>query len=203
MISLILAVICAYIIGSIPTAYVFGKVLRGIDIREHGSGNVGATNVVRTIGKVPGRIVFVVDFFKGFAVVTLLPLVFQQFAPFSSILSYKYFYFILGTAAICGHIWTVFLRFKGGKGVSTTMGVVAGLAPLVFILCVVVWVIVFFATRYVSVASIIAAVSLPLFAVITDQNIDFVVFCAVLTMVGVYSHRTNIKRLIQGKESKS
>lgn len=203
MISLILAVICAYIIGSIPTAYVFGKVLRGIDIREHGSGNVGATNVVRTIGKVPGRIVFVVDFFKGFAVVTLLPLVFQQFAPFSSILSYKYFYFILGTAAICGHIWTVFLRFKGGKGVSTTMGVVAGLAPLVFILCVVVWVVVFFATRYVSVASIIAAVSLPLFAVITDQNIDFVVFCAVLTMVGVYSHRTNIKRLIQGKESKS
>ncbi|MBU1895087.1 MAG: glycerol-3-phosphate 1-O-acyltransferase PlsY [Candidatus Omnitrophota bacterium] len=203
MISLILAVICAYIIGSIPTAYVFGKVLRGIDIREHGSGNVGATNVVRTIGKVPGRIVFVVDFFKGFAVVTLLPLVFQQFAPFSSILSYKYFYFILGTAAICGHIWTVFLRFKGGKGVSTTMGVVAGLAPLVFILCVVVWVVVFFATRYVSVASIVAAVSLPLFAVITDQNIDFVVFCAVLTMVGVYSHRTNIKRLIQGKESKS
>lgn len=203
MIYLFLGVITAYIIGSIPTAYIFGKVLKGIDIREHGSGNVGATNVVRTIGKVPGRIVFILDFLKGLIVVTLLPFLFKKFDPYSSVFSYDYFYFILGTAAISGHIWTVFLKFKGGKGVSTTMGVIAGLVPLVFVMSVAVWIVVFFVTRYVSVASIIAAIGLPLFAVLTKQDLGFVVFCAFLTMVGVYSHRTNIRRLIQGSENKS
>ena len=110
-------------------------------------------------------------------------------------------YIIFGGASIAGHIWTIFLKFKGGKGVSTTAGVMAGMAPGIFLVGMVLWIVVFAVWKYVSLASLVAAISLPILAVLTGKNLTFVIFCAVLCMVGVYSHRANIKRLIQGTET--
>lgn len=202
MIYIILAIILAYLLGSIPTAYIFGKVLKGIDIRRHGSGNVGATNVFRTVGKVSGIIVLVIDFLKGFIAVTLLPFYLQKFLP-EPIASYPFNIVIfLGAAAVCGHIWTVFLGFKGGKGVATMAGVVAGLSAVVLFSCLGVWILVFAIWRYVSLASIVVAVILPIFAIASGGDLYFLIFCAIFSIIGIYRHRENIKRLIQGTEKK-
>jgi len=201
MLYVIIAVIAAYFVGSIPTGYIVGKILKNIDIRECGSGNVGATNTFRTVGKIPGLIVLIIDFFKGYVAVTLLPLFIQQFFVEKD-LSAEYIFILLGAAAIAGHIWTVFLNFKGGKGVATSAGVMAGLAPLVLLSAFICWLIVFIITRYVSLASIIAAMALPLFAVVFHKNISFVIFAAILCVVGVYKHKSNIKRLLNGEEKK-
>lgn len=194
-------ILIAYLIGSIPTAYIFGKVLKGIDIREHGSGNVGATNVFRTVGKIPALMVYVADFFKGFVVVAVLPGLGERFFQGSGD-SYAFTYILPGAAAIAGHIWSCFLRFKGGKGVATTSGVVAGLFPWIFVGCLGIWIGVFSIWKYVSLASIAAAVALPILAVATGKSLSVVLFTSILCLVGVYSHRANIKRLIQGKENK-
>jgi len=202
MIYIILAIILAYLLGSIPTAYIFGKILKGIDIRRHGSGNVGATNVFRTVGKVSGIIVLVIDFLKGFIAVTLLPFYLQKFLP-EPIASYPFNIVIfLGAAAVCGHIWTVFLGFKGGKGVATMAGVVAGLSAAVLFSCLGVWILVFAIWRYVSLASIVVAVILPIFAIASGGDLYFLIFCAIFSIIGIYRHRENIKRLIQGTEKK-
>jgi glycerol-3-phosphate acyltransferase PlsY len=200
MILIFVSVLAAYLVGAFPTAYVFGKVLKNIDIRQHGSGNVGATNVFRTIGKIPGIIVLIIDFLKGFLAVTLIPLCLRTIAP--EMIIPPYVYILLGAAAIAGHIWTVFLKFKGGKGVATTGGVMAGLAPGILAMCVIVWIVVFSIWRYVSLASIIAATALPVFAAIQGRDISFIIFCAILCFVGVWSHRSNIERLIKGEEKK-
>jgi glycerol-3-phosphate acyltransferase PlsY len=201
MIYILIAIVAAYLIGAIPTAYIFGKALKGIDIREHGSGNVGATNVARTVGKVPGLIVFVIDFLKGMVAVTVIPAILQSFLP-DLRGSYSFAYILLGAAAIAGHIWTCFLKFRGGKGVATTAGVMAGLSPGIFFGCMGIWIIVFAIWKYVSLASIVTSIALPVFAVLAAKKMDFIIFCAVLCLVGVYVHRSNIKRLIQGTESK-
>ena len=201
MIYVGIAVFVAYILGSFPTAYVFGKALKGIDIRQHGSGNVGATNVARVIGKVPGVIVLIIDFLKGFAAVTLLPLALQKWV-FQDEPVRQYVYILIGIAVITGHVWTCFLRFKGGKGVATTGGVMAGLSPAILLGCLVVWACVFAVWKYVSLASIAAACALPVFAVISGRDVSFVIFCGILCLAGVYLHRNNIKRLIQGTESR-
>ena len=200
MIPVVLSALVAYLLGALPTGYVFGKVLKNIDIREYGSGNVGATNVFRAVGKVPGIIVLVIDFLKGFIAVTVIPLGIKGLYP--SLPLPPYVYILLGAAAIAGHIWTVFLKFKGGKGVATTAGVMAGLSPFLLAGCLAVWVIVFAVWKYVSLASIIAATALPILAVLTGKDLVFIIFCAILCIVGVYSHRSNIKRLISGEEKK-
>jgi glycerol-3-phosphate acyltransferase PlsY len=202
MIYIPLAVIAAYLIGAIPTGYIFGKALKGIDIRKHGSGNVGATNVFRTVGKTPGIIVLVIDFFKGFIPVTVIPTCLDKMIPG---LSEEYgftYYILLGAAAIAGHIWTCFLRFRGGKGVATTAGVMAGLFPGIFLGCLAVWVTVFAIWKYISLASIAAAAALPVIAVLSGQDLTTILFTSVLCMVGVYAHRSNIKRLLQGRENR-
>ena len=201
MIYIFIGSLIAYLIGSIPTGYIFGKVLKGIDIRKHGSGNVGATNVFRTVGKSAGVAVLVLDFFKGFIAVTILPAGLAKIFPEVPIADSS-LYILMGSAVIAGHIWTCFLKFKGGKGVATTAGVMAGLFPVIFLSGLVIWVIVFAVTKYVSLASLAAAVSLPAFALITGKDIKIILFTSVLCMVGIYSHRSNIKRLIQGTENK-
>ncbi|MFH1665437.1 MAG: glycerol-3-phosphate 1-O-acyltransferase PlsY [Candidatus Omnitrophota bacterium] len=202
MIYLFVLTVLAYLMGSIPTAYIFGKVLRGIDIREHGSGNAGATNVFRVIGLVPGIIVLVLDLLKGAVSVTVLPAVLGRIIPDNGVSSYGYAYILPGVAAIAGHIWTVFLRFKGGKGVATAAGVMAGLAPGILLICLIIWGIVLTIWGYVSLASIAAAVALPFFALAMGKSLDFILLCAVICLVGIYSHRSNIKRLLQGTEKK-
>jgi glycerol-3-phosphate acyltransferase PlsY len=200
MILIILSIIAAYLLGGFPTAYVFGKVLKNIDIREYGSGNVGATNVFRTVGRIPGIIVLVIDFLKGVLAVVIIPAILMRLMPDELLPAYVYIF--LGAAVIAGHIWTPFLKFKGGKGVATTAGVMAALAPLLMAGCLVVWIVVFAIWRYVSLASIIAATALPVLAVFSGKSLSLIIFCSLLCIIGIYSHRSNIKRLIRGKEKK-
>jgi acyl phosphate:glycerol-3-phosphate acyltransferase len=200
MIYFLGGLIAAYLLGSIPTAYIFGKLLKNIDIREYGSGNVGATNVFRSVGKIPGIIVLLLDLLKGLAAVTLIPMFLEKLS--TTTVESSSFCIALGAAVIAGHVWTVFLRFKGGKGVATTAGVMAGLSPWLLLASFIVWVVVFGVWKYVSLASISASTSLPIFAVIGGESFYFILFCAVLCTVGVFGHRSNIRRLIRGEEKK-
>jgi acyl phosphate:glycerol-3-phosphate acyltransferase len=202
MLFVIFSVLSAYIVGSIPTAFVLGKVLKGVDIRQHGSGNVGATNAMRVIGRGAGLSVFAVDSLKGFAAVTFLPAVVNDFFP-GDLYGNSGFYLILAAAVVSGHIWTCFLSFKGGKGVATTAGAMLGLYPAIFFAGLVVWVLFFYLWKYVSLASLAAAVSLPLVSVCTNEDLITTSFMVLLCFLGIYSHRENIKRLIKGTERKA
>lgn len=196
---LFLGLAAAYLIGSIPTGYIFGHLLKGVDIRGFGSGNVGATNVFRVVGRLPGILVLVIDILKGFVCATYVASFFLYISPAARPELYRV---LAGLAAIAGHNWTVFLRFRGGKGVATSAGVVIGLIPKIFWLGFLVWVIVFSVTGYISIASIIASISVPLFALVFSEPTEIVVFMSILCLVIVYRHRSNIKRLQQGEEKR-
>ena len=196
---LFLGFLAAYLIGSVPTAYIFGRMLKGIDIREHGSGNTGATNVFRVIGRVPGIIVLVIDVIKGFICVTYLASGFMYLAP---VVRPEMYRILIGLCAIAGHNWTVFLKFKGGKGVATSAGVVIGLIPKIFWLGFLVWLITFFITGFVSLSSIIAVVSVPIFALAFGEPVEIVVFMCLLCLIIVYKHKANIRRLARGEEKR-
>ena len=201
MLALIISLIAAYALGSLPTSYIAAKLLGKIDIREHGSGNAGATNVFRVIGKTPGIIVLFIDILKGYVAVVLLPEFFLNnfIGVHAGIELYE---ILLGTCAIAGHVWNPFLKFKGGKGVATTAGVLLGLSPGVIAGGFILWAAVFGVTRIVSIASIAAAVSLPVFAVLFNKSIYLVLFCVVLCIIGTYKHKSNIRRLARGEEKK-
>ncbi len=200
MIAIIFAVIISYLIGSIPTAFIAGKMLKNIDIREHGSGNMGATNVFRVLGKKPGIAVLVIDILKGVVGVAVVGSLFG----FTNVLTYV----MLGIAAVCGHNWTVFLQFKGGKGIATSLGVLIGLTIMFPALRPVLgftllgFLIVFLTTAYVSLASIVAAVILPLIMVLTHQSVEIVALGVVFCVFVIVRHKANIKRLLSGQESK-
>ena len=189
----------AYIIGSIPTAYIFGKVLKGIDIREYGSGNAGATNVFRVIGKTPGVIVLMIDIIKGFLCATYLASGFLYLAPVTRPELYR---ILVGLSAIAGHNWTLFLKFKGGKGVAASAGVVIGLIPKIFWLGFLVWLITFFITGFVSLSSIVAVISVPIFTLAFGEPAEIVVFMCLLCLIIVYKHKSNIRRLARGEEKR-
>jgi len=197
-ITLLVAVFVSYMAGSVPTAYLFAK-SKGIDIRSVGSGNVGATNVYRSIGRGAGFFVLMIDILKGVLPVLLIPFVARPSETFMAADLYKV---IIGSSTICGHIWTVFLNFRGGKGVATTTGVLIVLAPKIFLFAFLIWVIFFSFMRYVSVASIMAALSLPVGAVFFRAHFSVMIFCFVICAVGIYKHKENIVRLIKGTESK-
>lgn len=195
----ILPFLIAYLIGSIPTGYIFGWLLKGVDIRKEGSGNVGATNVFRVVGKIPGIIVLLVDILKGLVIITLFANLFKAQVG----LSQNLFKIILGLAVIAGHNWTIFLKFKGGKGVATSAGVLIGLEPIVVALCFLIWVIVFVITHYVSLSSVIAALFLPIFTLLFYRSsTELLIFSLIICVIGIYKHRSNIKRLLNGTESK-
>jgi len=196
---LFFGVCIAYLIGSIPTAYLFGRIFKDIDIREYGSGNVGATNIFRVVGRLPGVIVLIIDILKGLLCTTWLATAFLNLAPFSRPELYK---ILCGSASIIGHNWTIFLRFRGGKGVATSAGVLIGLVPQIFWLSFVVWLIVFTITGYVSVSSIISAISAPIFSLVFGQPPELVIFLCITCILIVYKHRSNIKRLQLGEEKK-
>lgn len=197
---IIIGIILSYLIGSIPTAYIFGKLYKGIDIREHGSGNVGATNVFRVLGKIPGIIVLILDILKGLIVIVLVSPVLNLNNDLSLI--------FLAMAVVSGHNWTVFLKFKGGKGIATSLGVLIGLAVKiaairpVLIATVGVWVVSFIFSGIVSLASIIAAVVLPVSMVVTGQTFEITCLGVVFCIWVVFRHKPNIKRLLSGEEKK-
>ncbi len=195
-----LGIMISYLLGSIPTAYIFGKYYKGIDIRQHGSGNVGATNVFRVLGKKPGIIVLFLDILKGLIVVGLL----ADFLGLSASLERVF----LSIAVVFGHNWTIFLNFKGGKGIATSLGVIIGLALKiasfrpVLLLTISTWLFCFFLTGYVSFASLLAAIFLPIFMLITKQSIEFLFLSVLFCSLVVFRHRLNIKRLLNGQEPK-
>ena len=191
--------ILSYFLGAIPTAYLVGKAVKGIDIREHGSKNVGATNVFRCVGKEWGSFVLAFDILKGFVAVTLWPHVTSE--PLSVL-----FLFVCGIIAVFGHNWTIFLRFKGGKGVATTLGILLGLFPKTVLCALAVALVTMFTTKYVSLGSILGALVFPIFFFIFNRNMDqFLVFFIIVLLMMVliiYKHRKNIERLKNGTENK-
>ncbi|MDF1739278.1 MAG: glycerol-3-phosphate 1-O-acyltransferase PlsY [Verrucomicrobiales bacterium] len=184
----------AYVIGATPFGFLAGK-MKGIDIRKHGSGNIGATNVLRTLGKPIGITVLVMDILKG-----LLPVVFAQSLSDNSLV-----HVATAIATILGHNYTFWLGFKGGKGIATTGGAVLPIMPFALVAAVIVWIITVKTTRYVSVASIAAAITIPLIITIRgliQSNLDFIVLGLGLfvCILAIWKHRSNIGRLRRGEE---
>ena len=202
MIYYVLAAILGYLIGSVPAGYIVGR-CAGIDIRREGSGNIGATNVLRVLGKPRGYGVFLFDFLKGVAAVRLA--IWMVDHAHLTALSHDVIGVIAGVLCVLGHTYPVWLGFKGGKGVATSAGVLFGLMPVAALLVMMVWLVVFQTTKYVSLASVISAFALPAaaWAVMTwrqTHEMLLVYFSAGLTAVIVWRHRTNIARLRQGTE---
>jgi len=200
MIAVIIAFILAYLVGSFPTSFIMGKALKGIDIRQVGSGNAGATNVLRTVGKIPAVVTLIVDILKGSLVVFVIA---NLLYPHTQNITLGPFRALLGFIVICGHIWPVFLGFRGGKGVATTIGVVAALEPTVLLWGLLVWVTVFSMTNYVSLSSIAMGVTFPIVSLIFHQPVYNLIFFVTLCAINTYKHKGNIDRLIRGVESKT
>ena len=196
----IVSVLLGYLIGSFPTSFLMARALKGIDIRQVGSGNAGATNVLRSVGKVPALITLLVDVFKGMFVVTVAA---NFFYPYIENLDYDFYRSFLGLAAVCGHIWPIWLKFTGGKGVATTLGVAIGLAPIVLLPSLVIWLVIFFTTNYVSLASILALIAFPIIAIAFGQPLYLVLVSTVVCSISIVKHRDNIKRLLKGQENKT
>lgn len=201
--------IIAYVLGSIPSAVWIGKRYYGIDIREHGSKNAGTTNMLRVLGKRAAIPVFVLDFFKGFAAVSLMSLMrYDPEITSAWLINLK----ILGVfVAVLGHIFPIFADFKGGKGVATLVGAITGIYPQIILLCFAVWALVFMFSNYVSLASMTAGCCFPLFVIIYsssewsrshDVSFTFILFSFVVAGLLIWSHRKNIERLKAGTESK-
>ena len=200
VLSFLLAVLSSYLIGSIPTGFLMTSIFAGVDIRNAGSKNVGATNVYRIAGKLPGMLTLLIDIGKGVLVVTLVARFYYLFIPD---IDYVFFTTFLGLIAIFGHIWSVFLKFKGGKGVATTIGVTAMLAPIPLIISLLIWLGIFIPTNYVSLGSLAFGLSLPICAVILNKPFYVVMFCVVICLLNTYKHKDNINRLIKGEENKT
>jgi len=196
----ILSSLTAYLIGSIPTGFLMTKIFVGADIRSAGSKNVGATNVYRVAGKLPGLLTLIIDIIKGVIVVTLAADFFYGYLPDIDPIFYRTF---LGLIVILGHIYSVFLKFKGGKGVATTIGVMAAIAPSVLFMSLAVWFIVFIPTNYVSLGSLAFGIALPISALLFDQPFYIVIFCVILCIINSYKHKENIKRLLKREENKT
>ena len=206
MIEIFLVILASYLIGAFPTAIIAGKLLKGIDIREHGSGNAGATNVFRVLGWKAGLAVLLIDIFKGFAPVWWLSALMPADPGNTELIAL--FQILAGLAAICGHIWTIFAGFRGGKGVGTAAGVFLAMQPLPVLICLGVFVFVVSLTRYVSLGSMTAAGVLPFLLLIKmfvfqiPVALSVMILAFILAALIVIMHRENIKRLADGTENK-
>jgi len=187
-----LIVIVSYLLGSIPSGLIVGKAFYGIDIREHGSGNLGGTNTFRTLGKKAGMIVTAADILKG-TLASSLPIMFgvvDQIDPL-----------IAGMIAVVGHMYPVFANFKGGKAVATSGGVLLACAPVMFLVMVVVFLLSLYITKFVSLSSIIASIVAVIYAVIAKEPL-LIIVVSLLSLFVIYRHRANIKRIINKTEPK-
>lgn len=194
-----LAILGSYLLGSIPTSYIFGKILKGIDIREHGSGNAGATNALRILGTKWGVLTMILDMAKGWLAVFLGKLLLNDPANWVLI--------ALALGAIIGHIFTIYLGFKGGKGVATSAGVFIALAPIPVAIALAVFIITVWITRYVSLGSMLAALvafGAELFINIKNNFADKEILGLVILIVAfiIFRHKANIQRLLAGNENK-
>jgi glycerol-3-phosphate acyltransferase PlsY len=199
ILAFLAAALSAYIVGSFPTSYILTKAIKGTDIRTSGSGNAGATNVLRTVGKIPALVTLLIDIFKGAFAVVMLG---NFFYGYGIDLDYNFYRGLLGLLVVSGHIWPVFLKFKGGKGVATAIGVGFVLAPNALWPSVAIWVIVFFIFNYVSLASIISLVAFPIIAALTNYSIYTILFSIAISGLSILRHKSNVDRLLKGQEHK-
>lgn len=213
MLPLGAVILLSYLIGSIPTSIIVSKIGRGIDIRNHGSGNAGGTNVIRVMGLRIGLMVIALDVLKGYVATMLVanlmygPMPFANLTPFEDMTVIRV---IAGCSSILGHVWTAFAGFRGGKGIAAAGGVLLGLAPIELLVSLGIFVIVFVISRYVSLGSISAAVAFPL-AMFFRHNVfhaelngyhTLIYFSIGIALLLVYTHKANIRRLLAGTESR-
>lgn len=197
----LLVIVLAYLIGSVPTSVWVSRQFFGIDIREYGSGNAGATNTYRVLGPKWGTIVMIVDMLKGTAAVNLVHLL-PQYADNETL--FLNLQICLGLAAVLGHIFPIWADFRGGKGVATLFGLVLGISPWTALSCSGVFLLVLFLTRFVSLSSILASIAFPIF-ILVIFNVDnhvYRVFAIAVALMVVLTHQKNIGRLLKGSESK-
>ena len=190
-IKILLCLIVGYLIGSLNFAIIYSK-LKGDDIRNHGSGNAGATNVLRTYGKGPAALVFILDILKGVIAILLMRIVFEGMLYDCS----------AALGAVLGHNFPVYYKFKGGKGVSTSLAVLITLHFPTALAAMITFVVVAVLTKYVSLSSILAAVAAIVTAFAVFKIDVFSIFCAIIGLLCIYRHRSNIKRLLNGTENK-
>lgn len=197
----ILLMILAYILGSVPNALWIGKVFKGIDIREHGSRNTGSTNAARVFGAKLGILTLILDVSKGL-VPTLMAILLKAdfFENLTKISNLDYV--LVGICAILGHVFSIFMNFKGGKAVATTLGVFLILVPKAILFAAIVFFVVFAVSRYVSLSSVLAAISLPIFIYFLYQQTIYVILGILIAILIAVKHRSNIERLKNGTESK-
>jgi len=191
---LLLNGLVAFLIGSVPTGYLMGRA-KGVDIRKSGSGNIGATNVFRILGKGPGFIVFAIDALKGFAACRFLGIGVEPG-------SVELVAMVSGFCAILGHNYTPWLGFKGGKGIATSFGVLLGLTPLGLLITLHTWIFVLYLSRYVSLASVVAALVLPAATWFVGGSPQLVLMTVVVSSLAIYKHKTNMRRLLDGSENR-
>ncbi len=209
MLNLALIVLLSYLVGSIPTSIIVGKLVRGIDIRNYGSGNPGGTNVIRVIGLGWGIFVILFDAFKGFFATSFIAKWLYQ-GNLTDVLNFTSVQILAGCLAVIGHMWTIFAGFRGGKGVSTSAGMLLGIAPFDLLLAFLIFIVIVALTRYVSLGSIVSAISFPLIIILTEKVLKFqhrdfytlLIFGSVIAVLIVYRHKSNIKRLLAGNENK-
>lgn len=194
--KVLLAMILAYLAGSIPTGLWIGRSMRGIDIREHGSGNLGATNAFRVLGKGLGFLVLLVDVLKGLIPVLILPKLVGLSNPSPGI------EMLIGVAAIAGHVLSFFVDFKGGKGVATALGVFLAIAPLEMTIILALGLLIIAVTGYVSLASITGAALLPVLMYVAGRPTTVLFVAMIISIIVLVRHRSNLTRLIQGRENR-
>lgn len=186
----LILIIISYLIGSIPSGVLIGKIFFNIDIREHGSGNTGATNSFRVLGKPAGFVVTFLDIFKGFIVV-FLPMLFHI----------EMHGLLIGIFAIIGHVYPIYLKFKGGKAVATSAGVLLGVNPLLFLILITIFFVILYLSKYVSLSSIIAAICCCIGSFFVQDYVLLIVSFIVAGLL-IFRHTSNIKRIIKGTEPK-
>jgi glycerol-3-phosphate acyltransferase PlsY len=200
VLAFIVIAVAAYLLGSIPTGYLVARA-KGIDIRTVGSGNIGAANVFRILGKPAGILVLVVDGLKGFAACSwLADFVVQPFAVAPD--KIECLKIVAGICAVLGHNFTCWLKFRGGKGIATSAGVYFALAPLAAGIALGAWIVAAILTRYVSIASIAAAVALPTAVWLTKDSLFLGIVTTALGLLAIFKHRGNIQRLLNGTEQR-
>lgn len=213
MFLLAIIVILSYLVGSIPTSIIVSKALKGIDIRQHGSGNAGGTNVMRVLGWKHGVMVILLDALKGVLAVVVIARLHYGGLPFANVSPFDDFtlvQIIAGIAAVIGHIWTVFAGFKGGKGIATALGMLLMIVTIDMLIALGVFFIVVTLSRYVSLGSIMGAISVPL-AMVLRENVfhetitgygTLLPFVIAVSLLVIYTHRKNVVRILNGTENK-
>lgn len=216
--KIIISIIIAYFLGSIPSGFILGKIFKGIDIRQYGSKNIGATNVMRVVGVIPGIISFIFDFFKGFFAVQIGRWLLESSVSILSTTSLNFFnkiedpktyqilIIIIGISVMLGHIFPIFLKFKGGKGVATGAGAFINIVPIPVVYALISFVIILIIFRYVSLASMIAVITFFISELIKNipnfDELPFLILTSFIMILIIFRHKENIKRLKNGKEKR-